>query len=197
MKFTIDTKAVSSLAKYAVDIPDAVARAEFRSVNKVAEKTHTRSKREITSIVSLSSSYVSDRMEITKALPGKPLAIITARTFPTKLYTYGVRQLTVSDPKSKGNAALGIAAGRRGSGVAVGVRAKGGKKPIPMAFIMRLQNNNGYGVFTRTNGKLKHHYGPSVDQTFTLVIGNIRDSVEEELEQTYAAQLDYELKGIR
>ena len=197
MSFKIDASQVKKLAKFAADIPDAVSRAEFRAVNKVADKTFTRSKREITSIVSLTSTYVGERMFIKRALPGAPVALITARTRPTKLFTYGVRQLTVAAPRAKGDPSRGISAGRKAAGVAAGVKAGGGKKPIPKAFLMRLRSDNGFGVFTREGNRLRHRYGPSVDQTFRLVITDIKDDVGAELEQTYASQLEFELKGLR
>lgn len=197
MTFKVDASGVKKLSRFAADVPDAVARAEFRAVNKVAEQTFTRSKRQITNIVSLKASYVAERMHIQKALMAKPLALITARTRPTKLYTYGARQLTVAAPRAKGDPSRGIPAGRKAAGVAAGVRKGGAKKAMPGAFLMQLKNDNGLGIFTRSGRLLRHRYGPSVDQTFTLVIKDIRDDVGTELEQTYAAQLEYELKGIR
>ena len=197
MSFKIDASQVKKLARFAADVPDAVARAEFRAVNKVAEKATTRSKTAITGIVALTPTYVSDRMFLTRALLGKPVALITARTRPTKLFTYGAKQLTAPAPRAKGDPSRGIPAGRKAAGIAAGFKAGGGKKPIPNAFLMRLRSDNGFGVFTREGNRLRHRYGPSVDQTFRLVISDIKDDVATDLEQTYAAQLDYELKGIK
>lgn len=197
MTFKVDASDVKKLSRFAADIPDAVARAEFRAVNKVADKTFTRSKRAITSIVSLKANYVSDRMHIQRAQMQKPLALITARTRPMKLFTYGARQLTAAAPRAKGDPARGIPAGRKAAGVAAGVKAGGVKVPMAGAFLMQLKNENGWGIFTRSGKKLRHRYGPSVDQTFTLVIKDIRDDVGAELEKTYASQLEFEIKGIK
>lgn len=197
MSFKLDTSGVKSLVDFTGQFEEATARAEFRAVNKVAEKTSTRSKREIVSIVNLSASYVRERMSLQKAQLYKPVAFIKGRTRPTRLITYAARQLTASAPKAKGNARVGIPAGRKAAGVSVGVTRKNGRKTMASAFLMPLKNDNGLGIFTRTGGKLKHHYGPSVDQTFTLVIENIRDDVGADLEDTLAKQLDYELRNIR
>lgn len=203
MSFKIDTSEVKQLVNFTGKFEDAIARAEFRAVNKVAEKANTRSRREITTRVNLSATYVRDRMTLTKAILGRPTATIVGRGRATTLTSYGAKQLTSAAPKSRGSAALGIPAGRKAAGISVGVDPRKGRRTMNGAFFVRFEN--GYkGVFSRQandNGKgnwggIWHKVGPSVDQTFSLVIRDIRDDVSADLEDTMAKQLDYELKGL-
>lgn len=187
-------KGVDQAVEFVTGIEPAVKRAEYRAVNKVADKTATKSKRLITTIVSLTPTYVGQRLSVDKASLDRPVAVITGRDRPTKLYTYGAKMVTVASPRSKGNVATGLSPGRKQAGVKVGVKPGGAKKLMPSAFILPLKNGNGLGVFTRSGGRLKHHYGPSIDQTFTLVIKDIKDEVADDLEKTFAAQLEFELK---
>lgn len=191
----IDVSEIKTLIPTIEGMEEAIHRAEYRAVNKVADKTNTRSRRAITTLVNLSDKYVRDRMKIQYARPGYAVAEITGRGRGTTLTTYGARQVTESAPKAKGNARLGIPKGRKAAGISVSVKP-GSRKVISSAFFMPLKNQNGMmGVFTRSAGsKPKHRLGPSIDQTFTLVIRDIKDEVGADLEATYAKQLEYELR---
>jgi hypothetical protein len=198
MSFLIDTRDLSDTIANLQGYGDAVKRAEFRSVNKVADKTRTAAKRQITSSVNLSSSYIDEHLVVAqRAQLAAPVAVITGKFRPTKLSTYGAKQLLVADPKSRGNPGAGIPAGQRGVGVEVGVKRGGARKVMKSAFMLRLLFDNGQGVFTRENGKLKHHYGPSVDQGFRLYLADHEKEIADDLEVQFTSQFEYELGGLK
>lgn len=135
-----------------------VERTAYRAINGVASKTMTRARREIVSQVNLSQKYVRDRMELTKAGPGKLRAVIAGRQRNTRLVTYDAKQLTARAKRAKGDTARGIKPGRKQAGVAVSVKAGSGRKVMPGAFLIPLRAGkvdgaNGMGVFIRTGSK--------------------------------------------
>lgn len=195
MRFKIDTRDVSRLATLVKEVPQAVARAEFRAVNKTTEKTLTMTRRKVAESVNLTNAYIKSGLQVTSATLGKPVALIDARRRPTKLFTYGAKAVFADDPKSKGRPAVGLPAGKKFAGVTVSVKRNSARKPVSgSAFFLPLRNGNGLGVFTRNGGKLKHHYGPSVGQHFSLVIDDESANIAADLEKTFLSQLDYELK---
>lgn len=196
MSFKIDAREVKALVGYVEGFEDAIARAEYRAVNKVAEKTLTRSRREITSRVALTQSYVRERMTLSPAAPKYPIAVISGRTRPTRLATFGAKQLKRPAKKAKGDPLRAIPAGFAQAGVSVMV-TPGARKSMPGSFLIPLRNNNGMGVFWRYRDEIEHLYGPSVDQVFSNVITDIKDDVQADLEKTLAAQIDYEIKGLK
>jgi len=80
---------------------DVVEKTAYRAVNAVAAKNLTRSRREITSQVNLTASYVRDRMGLRKAGPSQTAATIYARRRATRLATYGAKQVTRKDQGAK------------------------------------------------------------------------------------------------
>jgi hypothetical protein len=198
MSFKIDTSEVNKLVAQVSGYNEAIARAEYRAVNKVADKTTTASKRAIVSMVNLSSTYVSQNMSTDKAAMGRPVAYIKARVRPTKLMTFDAKIKTVAAPTATGSPSTGIPAGKKFAGVSVAVKRAGAAKMLsaPTYFLLRLKNNNGLGIFSRM-GKLRHHYGPSVDQGFQLVINDTKEDVGRDLAKTFASQLDYELGTLK
>lgn len=201
-------------------VANSAARATYRAVNKVASKAFTRSKREITSRVNLTSAYLNKpdytgapRLEIIKATSAKPVAIIRARKRGTRLATYGAKQLVRKADKKRiaasGKKLWGVNAGagdtRRGipkgsvpAGVSVKVLRGGQRKRMRSAFFMPLKNSNGMGVFIRTGvGRkaMKHLYSLSVDQVFRRVIDDIKDDVARDLSETLAKQVAFEFRG--
>lgn len=195
MKFKIETRDILKLVPVVESVPEAVARAEFRAVNKTTDKTVTMTRRRVVESVNLTNAYIKSGLKVTSATKDKPVALITAPRRPTKLYTYDARAVFAPAPKAKGNPRVGLPPGKKFAGVTVSVKRAGARKPVSgNAFLLPLLNNNGLGIFTREGGRLKHHYGPSVGQHFSLVIDDETDNIAADLEKTFLAQLDYELK---
>lgn len=164
------------------DIPAASARAAFRSVNKIAAKANTQVKRTIASQVMLPASYVADKLSLQQANLNNPTAIITGRRRPTTLASYGAKLL------------------RNGKkpGVSVKVSRQGPRKVLKKAFLLTLkagaEAGSAQGVFMRVGGKLKHLYGPSVDQLFRRIKDEISPQIVMDLSDAFFKQLDYELQ---
>lgn len=194
-----------------------VERTAYRAVNAVAAKNFTRARREIRSKVNLSATYIKDRMQLRKANASSPVAVVAARTRPTRLATYGARQVTRKDKGEKrglgrnggklfgvhagsGDPLRNIAQGAVPAGITVAVKRGAGRKKMAGAFLMPLRagsvsGGNGMGVFVRTGkGKkdIKHLYGPSVDQLFLSVIDTIAPDVQAELEEALLRQARFE-----
>lgn len=202
MKITLSgTPLLQSAVASIKTVPQAVDRAAYRAVNKVAAKTVTRSRKLISSQLSLKSDYIRDRMRIDKASPGNPTAIIRARLRATTLSSYGASQLTrgAKNRKARGDALRAIAAGRKAAGISVEVK-RGVRKKMPGAFTLPLRagkvsGGNGFGVFIRRGGRLEHQYGPSVDQAFRRIKDELAPEISADLATTFFAQLAYELKS--
>lgn len=174
----------------------AVERAEYRAINKVTDKAFTRSKRAIAEIDRLTVSYIAERMDKNYARPGKLEATITGTDLPRPLVDYGAKPVLASAPKAKGNRAVGIPAGKKQVGVRVGVKVASAMSVIKNGYIGATRKGN-LGVFTRDSGEApRFRYGPSLDQTFALVIADAEAPVADELEKTFDEQLKYELKGL-
>jgi hypothetical protein len=199
----VELSGIREAARTISNVGSVAARATSRGINKVAAKTKTRAKRAISSNVMLTSTYVNKKMTMTKATVATLKAQITGRKRGTTLATYGAksRKLKAKSPisKLKGFARLGIPVGKKQAGVKVRVLRRGGTKTSTRKFMLPLKGTGGaLGVFSRQGGKLKHHYGPSVDQGFALVIDDISGDVATELQATIQKQMQYEVsRGIR
>lgn len=194
-----------------------VERTAYRAVNAVAAKNLTRARREIVSQVHLTPAYVRERMALRKANAGARVAVIAARRRPTRLATYGAKQVTRKDKGAKrgtghhggklwgvhagdGDKLRNIAAGSVPAGITVKELRRSPRQKLPGAFFMplrsgKVEGGNGMGVFIRTGkGKkdIKHLYGLSVDQVFKNVIDTIAPDVESELEEALLRQARYE-----
>ena len=148
---------------------------------------------------------------------GARVAVIAARKRPTRLATYGAKQVTRKDKGAKrgtghnggklwgihagsGDPSRNIAAGSVPAGITVKELRRSPRQKLPGAFFMPLrggkaEGGNGMGVFIRTGtGKrdLKHLPGLSVDQVFKSVIDTIAPDVETELEEALLRQARYE-----
>jgi len=177
-------------------IPAAIARARVRALNKVAATTRTEASRRIRQSVRLSASYINRPgvLTVIRAKADGNEAIIRARKRPTRLATYGAKQLTRAAPRAKGDALRGIPAGRRQAGVSVNVT--GTRKRMPGAFLIPLKNGNGMGVFTRTGparNQVEHHYSLSVDQIFKKIRPDLSVIAASKLRDVMQTQLAYEL----
>lgn len=204
MSYKIRASDVNRITRGIISSASAAERATYRVINRVAQKTLTASRREIVSQVSLTAAYVRERMDLSLANPGRMFAVITARRRPTRLATYGARQLTRAAKTAKGDVMRSIAAGRKQAGVSVKVkRAGGGRKQMRGAFFIPLRRGrgdlgaNGMGVFIRTGtgrDAIKHLYGPSVDQVFRSVADRAVPKVMQELRDELKKQTAYEVR---
>ena len=194
-----------------------VERTAYRAVNAVAAKYMTRARREIQSTVTLTPAYIRERMALRKANAGARVAVIAARKRPTRLATYGARQVTRKDKGAKrgtghrggklwgihaggGDTLRNIGAGSVPAGITVKELRRSPRQRLPGAFFMPLragkaESANGMGVFIRTGkGKkdIKHLYGLSVDQLFKGVIDTIAPDVADDLDAALLRQARYE-----
>jgi len=201
LKLSVDVRALDALVRDLKDADKVLGRAQYRAVNQVASKAYTRSRREIASRVNLKQDYIKGRMSLVKATQDRAVAIIRARIRATRLATYAAKQLTAAAPRARGDALRGIPAGRKQSGVQVGVK-KGSRKTLRGAFLLplragKLDGGNGMGVFTRTGrgrNAIKHAYGPSVDQVFRGVIRDIEKDIGAELSEVILKKTEYEVR---
>ena len=198
MRVTIDATALDRLSKSLGVGADVLARAQFRAINKAAEKGVTASRRAIASEVALTQAYIRDRMALQRATAAQAVAVIRARKRATTLARFSARQLTRSAPGAKGDARRGIGSGRKQGGVSVKVKTQGPRKAMPKAFLIPLRAGgeagaNGFGVFTRQGRSIRHRYGPSVDQVFRSIRNQVAPGIAQDLEVQIVKQLQYEL----
>lgn len=196
----IDVRQLESAANEIGIAASVVQRTIYRAINGVAAKAMTRARRDIVSQVNLSAKYVRERISLRKAGPGSLRAVIAGRQRPTRLATYGARQVTKNAARAKGDPARNISPGRKQAGVSVSVKKGGGRKTMRGAFLIPLRAGqvggaNGMGVFMRTGpGRkdIQHKYGPSVDDVLSGVIKTMESDVQSELEAALLRQARYE-----
>lgn len=192
----IELKGMKQAIKSLQKIDKTTANAAYRAINKVAAKTRTKASKAIRAEVKLTATYLNspDRFVLIPATKDKLNATIKARVRPTRLATYGAKQLTKkAGPRSQGDTVRGIAAGRKSAGVSVNVGKQ--RKKMPGAFLIPLSNGNGMGVFIRTGtGKkdIKQLYGPSISQIFKTLMPKITQGIDAELAETFNKQFAYE-----
>ena len=144
------------------------------------------------------TAYQGDMLEFMRAFPAgffdrvicsrtleelqDPTAIITGRRRPTTLASYGAKKLLNG----------------KKPGVSVKVSRQGPRKVLKKAFLLTLkagaEAGSAQGVFMRVGGKLKHLYGPSVDQLFRRIKDEISPQIVMDLSDAFFKQLDYELQ---
>lgn len=169
MRISVNTAPFARLdAGLASVSKERIEQAEAGVVNKVTERAYDIGRRTMIAGINLPDSYLRERMAIVPASPGNLTSIIRASYRHTLLARYTPQV---------------VAKGSGKGGVSVEV-TRGGRKTLPGAFLMRLKNGNGLGVFIRTNGKLKILYGPSVYQLFRASIEKIVPSIQTDLEQS-------------
>lgn len=198
----IDASQLAAAAEELGVAAAVVQRTVYRAINGVAAKTMTRARRDIVSQVKLTASYVRERLALRPAAPGRLRAVIAGRQRPTRLATYGARQLTVKAARAKGDALRAIAAGSKQAGVAANVTRGRAPRKIRGAFLMPLRaggasGGNGMGIFTRTGTgpkDIRHRYGPSVDDVLAGVVLKIEGDVQLELEAAVVRQARYEFE---
>lgn len=152
------------------NLPSNVETAITRSINKTLDRTRTRAARAVLDQVAFPASYLgpaTKRLWVRqRARNGSLFGMIEGRDRATSLARFAKQQVpTTGSQRPKGNK------------VDVRVKAGGGFKAIPRAFLIRLKNDN-VGLAVRTNGNMPAGaykpkeigknlwllYGPSVDQ---------------------------------
>jgi hypothetical protein len=180
------------------DISPAIAKAASQAINRTAERARTDADRAIRLQVAFSAAYLAPsggRLAVTRtANPNDLAAIITGRGRPTSLARFVV----------------GGAPGQRG-GVSVAVKP-GVAKFMPRAFLLRLRAgaaiddssfNLGLAIRLRPGESIRNKketvriasglyllYGPSVNQVFDAVRGDIAPAEAQFLEDEFNRLLE-------
>ena len=193
LSIRIDARGLRDLERGLGNVTLSLPGASVSAVNTVAERAKLTTIQQIPREINLSESYVAGKMTIVHATEAAPTAIVTAADQPTVLTRFSVVQMTApASKRAKGDAAHGIPAGRKTAGVHVTVK---GGNDMPYGFLVRLKAGNGWGVFTRIQGKMgkadyRHRYGPSVDQAFNVILKTLAPEVGLDLEKQALAELD-------
>lgn len=176
-----------------------LASATIRTLNEVVDRTYDLARERITVGINLTDEYLKRRMIVEHAASGKFTAEITApgdRSNLTRLATYEPDMVVI--PRSTKNrnrnaGRLGIPAGSKQAGVSVEV-VRGGRKTVVGGFLLPLkkgaEDGDKFGVFTRSEGKPVHRYGPSVYQLFRWQAPRISDEVTDDLENSLLRNVD-------
>jgi len=213
LTFAADTRALASLGDRLGTLQGGTLEdVATKVVNEVGERTFSLARGRMLAGLSLTDVYLRNRMGFTPApTSARPRAVVLAQGDLTTLGHYAPAistQAAKSPKRSKGNPALGIAAGQKLAGVSVAVR-RGGRKDVRAGkgdvFLMpsRRDSEGNPLIFQRIAGgktrngkdKLKALLGPSVYQLFSYQIDLIQGEVETDLaetliERTEAAFLD-------
>lgn len=150
-------------------LDERILKAARNAINKAADRTRTRSDREIRKAINFPARYLSDKLTVAKRASGRTLeAVITGRDRPTSLARFAKNR----NP----------AASRKAGGVSL-VVSPNKTTTIPNAFLMPLRNGNlglalrlkpGESIrnkkyLTKVSKGLYLLYGPSVNQVFRVV----------------------------
>lgn len=222
-KVTVSVSAVEALASRIDGAAEVLERSSFRGINRVANKAKNEARRRVLSQVNLTTGYVHDRLAMVPAQAERPHATIVARTRPTRLMTYGGRLVTAHAPRARGDRLRGIPAGQKAAGVSVQVKRGGPRKLLPGAFLIPLRagkekGGNDFGIFIRPGsaahveakrtpgvrigkhrwggGKLRHLYGPSVDQIFRRMIPDLLPQIQEDLDAIIVQEIETEIRRV-
>lgn len=197
-----DEQEFNTLKELVRDIEGAaeiLEEAEVEAINAVAGRALKSAKRAIFSKVNLTKGYIDDRMDLVKAGKVNREAMIISRYRPTRLATYGAKQVTVAAKRAKGDKLRGIPAGRKQAGVMTGVKRGSTSKRLPFAFLIPLRaqrraGGNGLGIFTRQGDEITHRYGPSVSTVFDWSIPEIAGEIADDLKRTVADQKEQKIR---
>lgn len=195
MSYRVNAAAITQARKFIKGTEQAVRLAQFRSVNRVTTKFRTEASKLIRDQVRLKKGYVDRHLSITKtASLQNPSSVITARYRPTRLMRFGGKQLSTRARKAAGDQMRAIAPGRKQAGVSVHVSRQGSRKKMRKAFLLPLNNGNGFGVFTRTGkgrNSVEHLYGPSVNQVFRTTMKDLEPTIRRELQAEFKRQFNF------
>lgn len=200
----------------------AFGRVATGAVNTVAEQAFKDARQKMIAGISLTETYLDDRMTFTPATESiAPVATVTARKRHTSLTTYNAKQLTqpvkypngsftagkmYKNPRKAGaflpwkprtgDESRGIPVDMKGAGVSVEV-TRGAPKPISYAFVIQGRNGNKLVVerVPGTKRKVEVLYGPSVYQLFRAALTtDFLENVSERLSKTVVTLSAEEIK---
>ncbi len=186
------------------DVPQAVVRAARMAINRTSERAKAHAAREIRKQVNFAARYLTGeegRLRVSKKASGSNLeAVVTGRHRPTSLARF--------------SSARNPAASRKAGGVTVEVKP-GVAKFMKKAFLIRLRagnaltdTNHNLGLAVRLKPgetitskrkmvQIGHNlyllYGPSVDQVFRTVSGDIAGDTFDFLENEFQRLMGVEL----
>lgn len=214
MKITLDTSALTDQADNLGQL-DAATLATMRrdTVNVVSLMVRDKSITQTVADLNLTRDYVEGRIARDEAKGGAALALVRSEVRGTTLQRFGAQQATKKVSWSnrrieemghefgkwpgwtyrRGDASRSIEEDQKAAGISVDVNRKG-EKTIRTAFTMPLNNGNGFGVFRRELGQVKHLYGPSVYQTFRRYISTNEQAISNSLQDEFMQRLDEQLE---
>ncbi|MCK2095228.1 phage tail protein [Thauera aromatica] len=198
-----------AVGKTAEDTAKAIERATVRSLNRVADRTATLSRRDIAAQINLTQRYIRAQMEVKKASRQRQVAEIRARLRAVRMARFDARQVTerAPDARAAGDPLRKIAKGRKAAGVSVKIARGNARTSRRAGFLIPLRagavdGGNGMGLFVRTGrGRtaIEHKYGPSPDQLFRRWAARPQNEklIADLLEETFSNQIRHELTGSR
>lgn len=170
------------------DAPGVANKAASMALNDAARKGRTLGSRHIREQVNLTASYINRHLKVgRKASPDRLEASIAAHRRSVLLTRYGAEMRLVkasSDPsRLKGDPARGIPRGYKAGGAqGVSIKRGGSSATLRHAFWIRLQGSGKWAPMERTGpgrGDFEPMYGPSVDQVWQDVRGEVEPDVSE------------------
>lgn len=164
--------------------------AAAEAVNEVITRADAESRRGMNAGINLTDAYVRGKTDLALAPAGaNPEATLTTRGDLTILGHYDPVVTYVAASRAKGDPSRGVPAGSKAAGVSVEIR-RGGRKPMPGAFTMRLRRGTAdgdqTGVFFREGARKRHVYGVAPYSLFRYQIGVRQDDFAADLERTAA-----------
>lgn len=185
-------------AAWVRNIPEQATRAAVSAINRTAVQMSAVATQEMQGRVNLPVSYIRGKLRTVRATAGDPVGRITIWRRAVRLARFDAQQLSVAAPRAKGDRSRGIAKGFKQAGVSVKVRHA--RKSSRSAFMMKLKNGNGLGVFLRTGSEPKdvqHLYGPSPDQLFRAWRDDNLHRVQQHLVENFGEELRRTLRNTR
>lgn len=206
--------------------PEKIAGVLVSAINKVATDQVEHVRRVTVSQLDLSAAYVEDHVAIERLADDRRLeAVVTAPrrgTVLTRFQSTVQKSVPNNWTKAKyiakfgsetaavrlkngfagpwterrGDPKRGIQPGQKQSGVFVRVAKSSGGNTIQRAFLLKLQNAAGYGVFRRdkVTGQKEHLYGPSLDQVAARVWRDEAEGIASDIGAYALEVLERELK---
>lgn len=191
-KVAIDITKVKGLSDRLSELDaQAFRQAATLAVNQSADDVYQLVRPRMAAAVNLSEQYIGERIEVKHSSGSSRIeaSIVAKGSKPTmtQLARYNPKQITTPAKRAKGDARRGILPGTKQAGVSVEV-IRGQPKIMPGAFLIPLNNSNGWGVATRIKGRTdrkgyKVRYGPSVYQLFRVAADNVLNEAGVMLEE--------------
>lgn len=159
-----------------------------KAINKTADRTRTRSDREIREQLAFPARYLGTRLTVSSKATGASLqAVISGRDRPTSLARFVKNR---NQAPGKAGVTVQVGAGRtkqmnsaflmklKGGNLGLAVRLKKGESVTNKKFLIKA----GKGLYLL--------YGPSVDQAFRTVMPDQEEAAAEYLEREFLRLMD-------